>query len=297
MICPYPLTLRDGQVPCGKCANCLINRRRGKTARILLEQQAWARAGAPDASVFVTLTYDPDNLPLTQYDGFDLDLVKKGEQRVPRPTLVKKHLQSYIKRVRKALPERHLNYVGIGEYGDLNFRPHYHLVLFGVTPEDEALLKGAWRFGERFQMDPLIPERAAYAAGYTLKKLTPEKKAARLAPAEPEFAHWSLKPAIGLKFVPYLVAAMEQFPDVVRDFADINFTVRIGGKEWPLDRYMRTKMREFWNSRNQFQIPEKAVDRVALATKEKVKREYSLLELENISNHAVRYRPRKSKVF
>lgn len=297
MICPFPITLRQGEVPCGKCANCLINRRREKTCRILLEQKAWERIGGKDAAVFVTLTYDPDNLPMSQESGFDFEAVKGGEQHVPRPTLVKAHLQKYIKRVRKAFSERKINYLGVGEYGEAKGRPHYHVVFFGVGPDDEAVLRQKWPYGERFQLDELIIERAAYIAGYTLKKLTPEKKDANLYPATPEFAHWSLKPAIGKRFVPWLVDALEKHPTLVREFADVQFTVRIGGKEWPLDRYMRKEMRSVWNSRNEFQIPERADERASIATREKVRKEYSLLDLENISNQALNYRPRKSKVF
>ena len=192
---------------------------------------------------------------------------------------------------------RAINYVGVGEYGEIRGRPHYHLVMFGVGPDDEAVLRQCWPYGERFQMDPLIPERAAYVAGYTLKKLNPEKKDENIAPAAPEFSHWSLKPAIGKRYVPYLVDSLEQYPEVVRDFADVTFEVRLGGKKWPVDRNMRKWMRAEWNRRNAFQIPEDHVARRELAKVERVRKEHTLEEMENISNAALTFRRKGLKVF
>lgn len=265
-----------------------------------MEQRAWARGGMPDAALVIHLTYDNENLPYSGPEDpsdWDFEKVKSGEQRVPRPTLVKKHLQKYIKRVRKRFPDRAINYVGVGEYGELRGRPHYHVIMFGVVPDDEPVLRQLWPYGEQFQCDPLIMERAAYVAGYTLKKLTPEKKDENIAPAAPEFSHWSLKPAIGKRYVPYLVDSLEQHPELVREFADVTFEVRLGGKKWPVDRNMRKWMRAEWNGRNAFQIPETHLERSSIATLTKKKKEHTLEEMENISNAALRFRRKGLKVF
>lgn len=66
-----------------------------------------------DASWFVTLTYSDDFKPS---DG----------------SLVKRDVQLFLKRLRKAFPGQHIRYFLVGEYGKLHLRPHYHLILFGL---------------------------------------------------------------------------------------------------------------------------------------------------------------------
>lgn len=117
------------QVPCGKCSHCIKLRCAQWTFRLKQERKA------SSTCYFVTLTYDDDHLPLS----------KQGY-----PTLVKRDLQLYIKRLR----ERHneyrksynlspvkLTYYAVGEYGTQFGRPHYHLILFNCEPE---VISNAW---------------------------------------------------------------------------------------------------------------------------------------------------------
>ena len=98
----------DGMyVPCGRCIACRIRKREEWTIRLLHELKYHADA------VFVTLTYNDESLPINQ----------KGY-----PTLRKKHLQDFFKRLRINLDRdyhhRKIKYFACGEYGDCTGRPH-----------------------------------------------------------------------------------------------------------------------------------------------------------------------------
>lgn len=110
-------------VPCGRCLPCLQRKRSDWTIRILKEEQM------AKSSYFVTLTYDEYNVPLTDNGNLTLD---------------KKHLQDYIKRVRSTGNNNYLRYFAVGEYGSLDWRPHYHLLVFNGFVED---LNNKWEFG------------------------------------------------------------------------------------------------------------------------------------------------------
>lgn len=94
-------------VSCGKCPLCIKAKKRDLTTRIYHEART-----AP-ASWFITLTYNPENLP-------------------SGGSLVKRDVQLFLKRLRKAFPSEHIRYCLVGEYGSLHLRPHYHLILFGL---------------------------------------------------------------------------------------------------------------------------------------------------------------------
>jgi len=94
-------------VRCGKCYECKKERARNWTYKIFLE------ALEHEEKCFITLTY----------------------KEAP-PSLIKKHLQDFIKRLRKKTGA-YIKYFGAGEYGETKTqRPHYHLIVLGWTPSD-----------------------------------------------------------------------------------------------------------------------------------------------------------------
>jgi len=105
----------------------------------------------PDC-VFLTLTYDYDNLPFIN----------------GKPTLVKKHYQLFLKRLRKALPTRKIKYVLCGEYGDEKGRPHYHAILFGITKLDVDTINVAWSKGQ-IHLGSVTSHSIAYTFKYAVK--------------------------------------------------------------------------------------------------------------------------------
>lgn len=98
-------------VPCGKCIPCLTAKRQEWSFR--LEQEFKYSHGAR----FVTLTYDGMHCPTDR-------------------SLDKRHVQLYLKRLRKHDGTNQIRYYCVGEYGSYGGRPHYHLLLFGASEVD-----------------------------------------------------------------------------------------------------------------------------------------------------------------
>lgn len=142
-------------VPCGTCNNCRINQSRIWRNRILLEQVMHG------CSCFVTLTYD--------------------DRHIPDPAhLSKVHLQKYIKRLRYYVKPIKIRYFAVGEYGDASFRPHYHIVIFGLDPVlNEPSIKKAWLYAEPdigIHIGELNKRSASYITGYITKKILKKQK-------------------------------------------------------------------------------------------------------------------------
>lgn len=103
--------LEEMDVPCGRCIGCRLEKSRKWAMRCVMEAQQHKD------NCFLTLTYAPEFLPA---DG----------------SLVKRDLQLFIKRLRKAFSGVKIRYFACGEYGEKFARPHYHLILFGFCPLD-----------------------------------------------------------------------------------------------------------------------------------------------------------------
>ena len=232
MLCANPTKLTGGlEVPCGRCMNCRVNRQRFWTGRILAE------AAYQPHSTFWTLTYDEDTVPR----------IEEGPYRGAL-TLRSADLRNFIKRWRKLKPANEtFRYFAVGEYGDMFQRPHYHLVAFGpvLNLELESRVARIWGNG-RISVSELVPERAAYCAGYTIKKMTKSDDYRLFEGQEPEFYRVSRKPPLGhdlmvdiartahSKSGAFLIARNE---DVPKEF-------RIGGRRFAIGRYWVRKLRE-----------------------------------------------------
>lgn len=211
MRCNFPLTLSQSglwqTVGCGRCIPCRIRRREQWATRILLESTEHPN------NYFVTLTYDPKYLP------------KYG-------SLVKKHCQDWMKRLRHYLPTP-VRYFAVGEYGSKTERPHYHAVLF--TQENAESLRDAlassWKVGF-VTCSELTPARARYAARYTVKKMTTPFSCGL--DRAPEFAIMSRRPGLGLS------AAERIFRNI--ETTDAARYIPLLGKSRELDPYLRGKL-------------------------------------------------------
>lgn len=144
----------------------------------------------------LTLTYDQRHVP------------KNG-------SLDKTHLQKFWKAARKKRYK--IRYMAVGEYGDVNKRPHYHACVFGEDWRKGAVQvqhdRELWTnrvveeiWGRGFvSMAPLNFQTAAYVARYVLKKQRAEDKSYRRIDldtgeefyVEREFATMSRRPGIG----------------------------------------------------------------------------------------------------
>lgn len=171
---------------------------------------------------FVTLTYNDEHLP---------------EDGSVRP----RELQEFMKRLRYFAQEK-VRFYGVGEYGDISGRAHYHVILFGLT--DPAVVARAWTFG-MVHVGTLTEESAGYTCGYVTKGAT-KPGDVRLKGRHPEFARMSRKPGIGhdaSKEIARVVNTKGGANYVIRE-GDVPNTVRWSGTKWPLGRYMLSKVRE-----------------------------------------------------
>lgn len=174
-------------VPCGKCIGCKTDKTNEWAARCYHESKMHKE------NCFLTLTYNNENLP-------------------PGGTLVKEHLQSFMKSLRQEIYPNLIRFYGAGEYGDKLSRPHYHILVFGHSFPDRKLhalnrkqdqqlfisdtLGRLWKKGFHL-IGHLDLASAKYVAAYTAKKITGEKAESHYNGKLPEFALMSRRPGIG----------------------------------------------------------------------------------------------------
>lgn len=147
-------------VPCRQCVGCRLEKSREWALRCVHE------ASLHEDNCFLTLTYNDVRLPETG-------------------SLIKKHFQDFIKRLRSRTGKK-FSYYHCGEYGDKLGRPHYHAIIFGLDFQDKKYLKHTnqgdvlytskllddiWQLGYAF-IGSVTFESAAYVARYIMKKVT-----------------------------------------------------------------------------------------------------------------------------
>lgn len=177
---------------------------------------------------FVTLTYDDENLPAGG-------------------TLVPKHVTDWLKRLRKHIYPVKVRYYAVGEYGDLSWRPHYHVALFGLGLEHSECIEKTWRYG-MIHVGTLTRESAQYVAGYVTKKMT-TKDDARLNGRHPEFARMSKgkgEGGIGREAMKDVANAFfdREGAKYINSTGDVPVILQHGAQRLPLGRYLRAKLRE-----------------------------------------------------
>jgi len=233
MKCRNPYTQGMHAYPCGQCMPCRYNRRRLWQSRIMLESLCYSD------NAFVTLTYAEDKLPVGM-------------------SLVPKDLQDWLKRFRAAISPLKIRYYGVGEYGDINWRPHYHVALFGY-PSCTCCVRNSGQPTSRWFSCPvcslvhdtwgrgiihhgeLSKHSAGYIAGYVTKKMTSVDDP-RLEGKHPEFCRMSLKPGIGANFMFEPASVTMQYGLDVSE-PDAPAHLLVGGKPMPIGRYLRQKYR------------------------------------------------------
>lgn len=215
MLCIRPFRRGFSEFGCGQCTPCRVNYRREWVGRIGLEV-----AAARDASSFVTLTYADECLPASG-------------------SLSPRDWRAFSKGIG-------CRYFGVGEYGTLQSRPHYHAILVGVPPASAlALAQARWRLGF-VSVSSYSRERAQYVAGYVVKRWT-RPDAPELEGRLPEFSRMSRRPGIGipgLKWLAEWLVSSEGAKFIART-RDVPKSVRVDGAIYPLGetcvRYLRAE--------------------------------------------------------
>lgn len=232
-----------GLVPCGRCHHCRINRRNKKTGRLALE------GIDHEDTLFVTLTYSKDYLPTDLYDP------KTGQVIASHPLgcLDKRAIVLFNKRLRFN-SKRKLRIYYCGEYGENKGRPHYHLIIWGLPYSERHHIFKSWTDPHtgKLMCDPdyldiQIPKSShdvsQYCNAYILKGQTSEKSAKKyLEGRPPEFSNGSK--GLGKSAIDRIVSGLKtpSGQDFIEREADIPRTFMLGGKSYPIDRYLKGKI-------------------------------------------------------
>jgi len=199
-------------VPCGKCIECLNRRSNGWTFRLLQE------AKNSTSCVFLTLTYDDQNIPSTEH----------GE-----PTLLKSDYQDFMKRLRffYGKTQKPIKYYACGEYGSKTKRPHYHAIIFNIPIQETTnpkMLNTAWGKGH-IHIGQGNEKSMRYTCKY-IQKLTYAKK--EINGPQPEFS--LISKGIGKEFLtPQMTTYLKE---------NLQTFVPISGVKTALPRYYKNKI-------------------------------------------------------
>jgi hypothetical protein len=217
---------------CNKCRGCRVAKVQGLTLRMMHEKKMHKE------SCFITLTFADEHLP------------EAG-------TLRKRDVQLFMKRLRATKDfGAGVRFFACGEYGDLNKRPHYHVILFNRDFDDaiywrrtgagnelyrSATLEKLWPFGSS-EVGEVTEQSCGYCAGYVMKKMGGKRAEAHyqvfdsdgvVHQREPEFATWSRVPGLGNAF----------FWKYVDEIID-NDSCILRGREVPVPAYYLRKYRQ-----------------------------------------------------
>jgi len=224
-------------VPCGKCPYCLKRKVSSWAFRLRKEDE---RSGA---SFFVTLTYESAPLANSGY-----------------MTLLKRDVQLFFKRLRKATFGTTWKYYAVGEYGSENWRPHYHIILFASTyrTKNELLIElhKAWNQGV-IDVGTVTGASVAYTLKYVQKptRIPVHKNDDRL----PEFSLMSK--GLGENFL------TNETKDFYRKNLSENYVIQDGYK-MAVPRYYRERMLS-----SDDKLQQRKIIRESLERREGVRRE------------------------
>lgn len=227
-------------VPCGHCMSCRLAKAREWSNRCMME------AKYHDQSLFLTLTYNDEHLPKDSVVVYD---EQTGEFKAEIHSLVKKDLTDFLKRLRYYLGYP-IRYLACGEYGGKTFRPHFHLIVFGLNLDDLQILKRNYK-GDIYYTSPTIakvwkygfhvignvtPESAGYVARYTTKKLMgKDAKLYEKYNIVPPYLVMSRRPGIGKEYLNDNRDHIYAYDSIILSSAD-------GGSVVSVPRYFRKCM-------------------------------------------------------
>lgn len=210
-------------------------------------------ASMKEDNCFLTLTYNASSMPL-------LISPEHGELGNLNPP----DLRDWLKRLRARIAPLRIKFYASGEYGDENFRPHYHAFLFGFPTcrrqrtrqhlrTGEPLWRGCcaqcelvgdtWGFGN-VDLGTVEIGSAQYVAGYVNKKMT-HRDDSRLLGRHPEFSRMSNRGGIGKDFMWEVASEFLKYESSFNLLsADVPSALMVNGKAQPLGRYLRQELRK-----------------------------------------------------
>lgn len=166
----------DVLVRCGYCYPCRISRLRQWIFRLRQENKEHTKG------YFVTLTYSPATVPITQNGFMSLHApTKVWNEKKGKMQTKSSDLQIYFKNLRNSYRYKkdgkymydkvpNIKYYAVGEYGGKGEacgygRPHYHAIIFGA---DEENIVDSWRLIEQQAGNVTLGEVNEATIAYTL---------------------------------------------------------------------------------------------------------------------------------
>ena len=193
------------EVPCGQCWSCRLARSREWAIRLVKEATNWPE----DKRIFITLTYNNENLPkdgslqLEDYQNFMKALryhfssvipAENGKEKRIYPKIKYFHCGEYGQVCKNCgtsyvmHPESKSNkkYTGCDNWVKGLGRPHYHAIIYGISFDDMEVFKRTKANEIIYKSDTLNElwgkgfcsigevtfESCAYVARYIMKKIT-----------------------------------------------------------------------------------------------------------------------------
>jgi len=162
-------------------------------------------------------------------------------------TFSKSHLQLFMKRLRKSVPNARLKYYIAAEYSPKpKLRPHYHAIMFNV--DDPEKIRKAWWYGGVH-----IGNVQQNSVAYTMKYIDKEKY-------QPQYKRDDRLPEFSLKSAGlganYLTSAIKQYHR-----ADLSrLTISTGKFKIALPAYYRRRIYSEAEMKAQIPIIQKAID-------------------------------------
>ncbi len=226
----YADTSKPLKIACGKCIGCRLKYSRDWAIRMTNEASLY------EHNCFITLTFDDKHL-LDRPNPYTIDV---------------RDIQLFLKRLRnKGFKFR---YFYCGEYGEINARPHYHLILFDIDfPDKElltvrngykmyrsALLEQCWPYGFS-SIGSFTFESAGYVARYITKKQSGDQsdehythidENGQIFERQKEFCQPSRIPGLG-----------SDYYDKYKHYMFENDFIVINGTQFSIPRYYNDKYR------------------------------------------------------
>lgn len=214
--------LKKVAVPCGHCEACVYNS--AQEWRVRINEEFYNSENA----LFVTLTYNDESLPLSVGTRFD------GE-RVVLPSVCKRDIQLFLKRLRSHFGNSKIRYFIVSEYGPSTFRPHYHGLLFNIPGFDPRSPKSLCKISELIaekwdngfiKCDLVNPARVGYVTKYLSCTMDLPQEYTK------PFRLMSLRPAIGSSY-------LDKFSTIQWHKDNLNAYVVDGNYKLRMPRYYR----------------------------------------------------------
>ena len=105
---------------CRKCLPCRLNIAREKAVRTYHESKIF------EDNIFLTLTYNEENLKSTKLQYIDFQLFMKSLRESITRDIKDEDTKEKLR----------ISFMVTGEYGEKNKRPHWHAIIFNYKPKD-----------------------------------------------------------------------------------------------------------------------------------------------------------------